>query len=466
MMRVNLSLTQLVAWLSFVTVSLYIFIGMELSYLGKVSLMCFILALGLFVLSKMPAGLAGMLCLVIAVLLGIPEDMLFNAFNQHIVWLMIGAFIISAVIETSGLLDRLVGWMSKYCDSMLRAVIFIMITVLFMTFTIPSTSSRAAAFIPIFKALKMQFSKYTSFLGLLIPIMILMLTNATLIGAGSHLIGIGILESQTDSHITYLDFLLWGLPFALIVSVITVTIMYWRIKPEDSLSLTTYENNQLMRRSKQPFTQKEKTALILIGVTILLWLTESLHGFDIAFITIAMSFVMLLPQFNLIGWSSALKKVSWSLIFFVASATVLGKLLVKYKVIAYFQKHMIEVLHDIPTTNEGVLIFLISVISVLSHLLITSHTTRAVVLIPVFLLLSQLFNLNDVAVVFIALIGINYCVTLPVSSKALLIFYELKERPFTTKQLAQLSIWLMPVYVGIMVAFYFIYWQFTGLHLR
>ncbi|WP_246864343.1 hypothetical protein ACSAXG_11415 [Staphylococcus chromogenes] len=105
-MQVNVSFTQLIAWLIFLLTSLYIFGVMELSYLGKVSLMCFILALGLFVLSKVPAGLVGMLCLVIAILLGIPETMLFQAFEQPIVWLMIGAFIISAVIEKSGLLER------------------------------------------------------------------------------------------------------------------------------------------------------------------------------------------------------------------------------------------------------------------------------------------------------------------------------------------------------------------------
>ncbi|MCO4327749.1 hypothetical protein MTR00_11365 [Staphylococcus agnetis] len=138
----------------------------------------------------------------------------------------------------------------------------------------------------------------------------------------------------------------------------------------------------------------------------------------------------------------------------------------KYKVIAHFQTLFMQGLQHISIKHEWFLILLISVISVMSHLLITSHTTRAVVLIPTFLVLCKMFDLNPVAVVFIALIGINYCVTFPVSSKALLIFYELEERPFTTRQLAYLSLYLMPMYIIVMVVMYFIYWQFTGLHLK
>lgn len=207
-------------------------------------------------------------------------------------------------------------------------------------------------------------------------------------------------------------------------------------------------------------------AVVLIGITMLLWLTESIHGFDIAFVTIAMSLIMLLPQLNLIGWNEALKKVSWSLIFFVASATVLGELLVKYQVVDYFQNQMMHAIKALPIAHEWFLVLLLSTVSVLSHLVITSHTTRAVVLIPAFILLAQLLSLNPVAIVFIVLIGMNYCVTFPVSSKALLIFYELEPRPYTTKQLAQVSLYLMPLYIGLMIIMYFVYWQFMGLHLK
>ena len=88
-MLANVSFSHLWIWISFLCLSFYIFLVLDLSYLGKVSIMIFILALILFIFSNLPAGLAGMLCLIGAVLLGVPDSILFESLNQHIVWLML-----------------------------------------------------------------------------------------------------------------------------------------------------------------------------------------------------------------------------------------------------------------------------------------------------------------------------------------------------------------------------------------
>lgn len=175
---------------------------------------------------------------------------------------------------------------------------------------------------------------------------------------------------------------------------------------------------------------------------------------------------MLIPQMGLITWKKALSEVSWSLIFFVASATALGELLIKYGVVQYLQDQILALLKGLPVLPAIVFVVIISIISVGSHLLITSHTTRAVVLIPTVIIFAKTFELNPVSVVFITLIGINYCLTLPVSSKALLIFYELDDRPFNTSQLLKLNMWLLPIYIVFMVLMYLFYWQFIGLKLK
>lgn len=217
---------------------------------------------------------------------------------------------------------------------------------------------------------------------------------------------------------------------------------------------------------KHPFSTKEKKALVLIGLTVLLWITEPVHQFDIAFITILMSLIMMLPKIDLIGWREAFNRVSWSLIFFVAGATALGNLLAKYKVLDVIQHNLFKVMHHLELTNTFVPLVLIVVISVTSHLYITSHTSRAVVFIPLLIVFGKMFGLNLTAVVFMALIGMNYCLTFPVSSKALLLFYENKEKPFTIKQLMHLSMWLMPLYMIAMIVMYYVFWQHVGLALK
>lgn len=442
--------------------SITVFFAGNLEYLAKLSLVIFILSLGMFIFSSIPAGLAAWLCLSAGVLFGLPQDILFTSFNQHVVWLMIGAFIIAAVLEKSGLLERLIRWVERNCYTKGRVTLFTFVLVQMLSVVIPSTSGRASALLPVYRAFGRQFEGNKKFFGLAIPILILMAANTTLIGAGSHIIGIGILEGQTDQTINYMSFLIYGMPFALSIGGISLYLLVkWYLK---DMELPEVEAEEV-KGGKKPFTTQERKALWLIGITLALWLTEALHGFDIAFVTMLMSMIMMLPQVGLIKWKEGLKSVSWSLIFFVAGATALGELLVTYKVTDFFQERFLSMFNTIDITNEFMLLALIVLISVTSHLYITSHTTRAVVIIPVLLIFTDMFSLNPVAVVFIALIGINYCVTLPVSSKALLIFYEEDDRPFETRDLVKVSMWLMPTYIVLMIITYYVFWQHLGLSL-
>ena len=103
-------------------------------------------------------------------------------------------------------------------------------------FFIPSTSGRAALSMPIINQLSQKFStKEQSVLAILAPVIILMSTSATLIGAGSHLIGIGLLESTVDQSISYIQWLIWGVPFAMVVTFISLLVIKWMMWPRDGL---------------------------------------------------------------------------------------------------------------------------------------------------------------------------------------------------------------------------------------
>lgn len=459
-----MSYSKLIATLLYLIFTIWLFLETNMSYLGQLSVALFILSLGLFIFSKMPAGLSAMLVVCLGVLLGLPESILYESLEEHVIWLMIGAFIIGGVVETSGLLDRLIRWIEVKCTSEKRLNVLVFLFIQILSLIIPSTSGRAAALLPVYQAFTNRFSANRRYLGLLMPTLVLMGTNLSLIGAGSHLIGIGLLENQADQSITYLQFLIWGLPFGIVVGIISL-LMIKKIymKP---IEAEVTEKTMEPVHEKHPFSTKEKKALVLIGLTVLLWITEPVHQFDIAFITILMSLIMMLPKIDLIGWREAFNRVSWSLIFFVAGATALGNLLAKYKVLDVIQHNLFKVMHHLELTNTFVPLVLIVVISVTSHLYITSHTSRAVVFIPLLIVFGKMFGLNLTAVVFMAIIGMNYCLTFPVSSKALLLFYENKEKPFTIKQLMHLSMWLMPLYMIAMIVMYYVFWQHVGLALK
>ena len=430
----------------------------ELDYLGKLSLIIFVLALGLFIFTKLAAGLAAWIVLALGVLLGLPEDIVYKAFTHDVVWLMIGAFIIAGVLYESGLIDRLSQWVINNCQTKGRVTFFTFLVIIILSVIVPSTSARASVMLPLYEILTDRFYHHKKFFGLAIPVLIIIAANTTLLGAGSHLVGISILQAQTGETISYIDFLIYALPFGLTMSYITYIIIKRLYFRDFNYTIKT----KVIK--KKPFTKKERITFCLVIVTILLWLTEPLHGFDIAYVTLLMSLIMMVPQLNLISWKKGLSSISWSLIFFVAGATTLGGLLVDYGVTTYFQEVLLSGFNQFESINVFILLLFVVMISVISHLLIPSHTTRAAVLIPVLLIIAETFTINPITMVFISLIGINFCVTLPVSSKALLIFYEGAKDSFTSKDLFKLSMILMPIYVVLMIVTYYIYWQHLGLN--
>ncbi|QJF24928.1 SLC13 family permease [Mammaliicoccus vitulinus] len=455
---------QLIYLCLYFVFSIVVFLYTDLSYLGQLSLIVFVLSLGLFLLTNMPAGLSAFIALVIGIVLGIPEKVLFESLNEQVVWLMIGAFMIGAAVEISGLLDRLIHWIDDKCHTENKMNLFLFMIVQLISILVPSTSGRAASMLPIYKAFSIRFQSNQKYFALLIPVLILMGANLTLIGAGSHIVGIGLLKGQTNETISYVDFLIWGSPFGIIMGLISLIVIKKMFFIKNDINDQPILNN--VKRTRSPLSVKEQKTLLYLLITISLWITESIHGFDIAFITIAMSVVMMTPNVGVISWKQGLQSVSWSLIFFVAGATALGELLVSYKVIQYIQENLFGYLSQFENINVQVILLIIVIITVTSHLYVTSHTTRAVVFVPLFLLFSDMFNLNPVAVVFITLMGTNYCVTFPVSSKALLLFYEQDKKPFKNKDLAKVSSILMPIYMLIMIACYYFWWQYTGLSLR
>ncbi|MFB1100119.1 SLC13 family permease [Terribacillus sp. JSM ZJ617] len=439
----------------------------DMNYAAKVSLFAFLSAMTLWITTKIPAGYVAVSLIAFIIFMNAGEpQLLYQSFSEEVVWLMLGAFVIGESIKESGLAERFshaILFRAKSKHSLIRAFTLALgLTVLF----IPSTSGRAALSMPIIKQLGTHFSsKQKEFLAILAPVIILMSTSATLIGAGSHLIGIGLLESTTDQSISFAQWLIWGVPFTIIITLITMYILKLTLWPKRFASDSSDVLPIKSAHRVTPITKIErKTIIILVGL-IIGWITENIHGYDIAFVTMIGALLLMMPGYGVISWKQGIKSISWNLLLFVAAATALGKVLVDTGVVGWMEKEVMHNLHLFAGASEWTIVLLLSVVTVTSHLYITSHTTRAIVFIPSLILFGQSIAVELDTIVFLSLIGMNYCVTFPVSSKALLLYYEEGDCTYDAKKLLQISLVLMPIYVLVILLFYFTYWKWTGLSL-
>ncbi|MBU7594883.1 SLC13 family permease [Metabacillus halosaccharovorans] len=463
----KLSIKSLVIISIHVLSMIFIILSDGLDYRAKISLFAFLSAMTLWITTKIPAGLVAITLIMFIILMNAGEpDLLYHSLSEEVVWLMIGSFIIGEAVKVSGLAERLTLLIMSKSNKKSNMLLGLTSLLFASAFFIPSTSGRAALSIPIMNQLSQKFStKEQSVLAILPPVIILMSTSATLIGAGSHLIGIGLLESTVDQSISYIQWLIWGVPFALVITFVSFLLIKWMFWPRNGLKVIGNGQTEEKITCKKQLNGEEKKTVTLILFLIAGWVTESVHGFDIAFTTMIGAILIMTPNYGIISWKQGMNSVSWNLILFVAAATALGKVLVDTGIVKWIENEMLSFLHLFIGAPDWLIVLIILLVTVTSHLYITSHTTRAIVFIPGLLLFAETIGVNPSTVAFLSLIGMNYCVTVPVSSKALLLFYEEGEISYEASSLVKISAVLMPIYILVMMIFYFSYWQWTGMHL-
>ena len=106
---------------------------------------------------------------------------------------------------------------------------------------------------------------------------------------------------------------------------------------------------------------------------------------------------------------------------------------------------------------------LASVLALLSHLLVTSRTARAMVLIPAVALPFAAAGHNPALLVFMMAIGSGFCQTLLISAKPVAMFAGEAGPHYTARDLAGLSLALLPGMWLLLVLFAAVIWPLQGL---
>ena len=100
----------------------------------------------------------------------------------------------------------------------------------------------------------------------------------------------------------------------------------------------------------------------------------------------------------------------------------------------------------------------VAAVSVLAHLIITSRSARASVLIPTVTMPLAALGHDPVQLIMVTVLGTGFCQTLTVSSKPIAIFSKLEETTFSGNDLMRLSLYLMPMMLATLVAFALVLW--------
>lgn len=431
---------------------------------GRLAVFTFLVATIFWSITSLNAAYVALCSAIMLVLIGaISQEQFFASMGSKVVWLMIGAFILGNAVKETGLAARLTYMVVAKANNVAN-LFWLLTTVLIpLSFLIPSTSGRAAVTYPVFCSITQEIAdkQIRRTLCLLMPTIILVSTIVSLTGAGSHLVANDLLEQIAKQEISFGQWMLYGLPFGVVASYISCWVISRTFLNKEQLQKPL----NLPQLPAQSLSLKERKTLGITLLMLIFWLTEAWHGLEIATVTMIGAVFLTMPRFGVIEWKSSVKAVSWNLIIFVAATLVLGHSLIESGASQWIFDHIFH-WSDVHSTRSSLIIFvLLAIISLTSHIYMTSHTARAAALVPPLLYLASSLSLNPVAVMFLSTLGMDYCLTFPVSSKALLVYQELDEDGFQPKDLLRLSSVLIVIHLVLMVLFYYTWWRWVGLSL-
>ncbi len=394
----------------------------------------------------------------------VPARDLHGALGSELIWLLIGAFIIAAALRASGLAERLaLSALSRVRD--VRTLFLAVTGVIIATaFVVPSTSGRAALLLPVYLALAAAIddARINRALALLFPTVILLSAGGSLIGAGAHLIAVEMIVQSGGAPYGYLGWMAMALPLAVLASFAAVAVIL-------RLFLEPAERRRalsLPAMAPGPLSRQQCYVGAVVGLVVLGWSTQGLHGVDAAVVTLLGAVAVTLKPFAPVSMKQAAKSVEWQLILFLAATTLMGSALISTGAARSLMQFLLSALPPGALASPPLVAALVAAVALLSHLLITSRSARATILIPLLALPLVAHGYDARALIVLIVMGTGFCQTLAVSAKPVALYADLEKPTYAARDLMRLSLALLPIIFALLLTFSLWLWPLAGLSLR
>lgn len=442
-----------------------IWLGLPLDVRARMALIVFALAIVGWCLTDIDDTLIALAAAAALVLCGLtPARNLHAALGNELTWLLIGAFIIAAVLRASGLTERLASAALSRARSV-RALFLATTGVIVATaLFVPSTSGRAALLLPVYLALAAAIDdrRIRRALALLFPTVILLSAGGTLIGAGAHLIAIEMIQRSGGPGQGYLGWLLLGMPLAALASFgAAFVILFAFLRPGERAQVI-----KLPAATVEPLSGRRRYVGALVGLVVIGWCAQPLHGVDAALVTLCGAIGLTLKPFAPISMKQAVKSVEWQLILFLAATTLMGQALIETGAASGPLQPLMAALPQDVVARPATVAALVTGVALLSHLLITSRSARATVLIPLLAPPLAALGYDFGAVAMLIVMGTGFCQTLSVSAKPVALYADLEHETYRPRDLMRLSLLLLPMMGALLLVFSLWVWPLFGLSLR
>lgn len=384
----------------------------------------------------------------------------FKSWTGSTMWLVIGAYLIATAVKTSGLGERIAyNYMLRFVKSFKSIIIGIFVLTFVLSLLIPHPWPRAllimsvmaviikSSNIPKEDGVKIGLTVFAAS----VPVSLIFLTGDATINP------LAVAASgQTMGFTAW--FMNMGPP-AIVASILTCLLILVLFKPSKEVAVNKDEIKAKLATMGK-LTEIEIRTLVWLGIAILLWMTDTVHGINIGWITLIIPMFMSMPIIGKVLTPKDWSAVPVQTLIFLTAAIAIG---VVGGVTGMNSWIAATLLPSTAPANLFLLAAVITLIAIVLHMFLGSVIAVMGVAVPAIIAFTAPMGINPIVPTLLAYMAIAGHYVLPFQHLNMLVGASEETGGYTQKETIRLGVPLIAVMFIVTVGVMIPWWTLTGL---
>lgn len=363
----------LIAAIIVLIVILFVPTSEGMSAAGRNCLGVLVAALILWTTEAIPIAITALALIALQPIFGIaPIGTAVKEFISPVIFFVIATYGISVSIMKTPLAARMARWLLKRAGRNPAKVVlaFTIGTAILSAFVsnVPTTVLFMGLALSVLGALGEEpgSSRLGKCLMIAIPFAAMIGGISTPAGSSINILALFLLEKYAHMTITFLDWMIVGIPVAVVMVPISSYLLVKIFKPQELKS----DVKDLLQLNEEhvKLSAMEIKVLAIIAIMMVLWIASTwVPAFNTTLVAMLGLIAFFLPGINILSWDEFSKSVGWDTIMMIGGVTSIGAALVATGLSGWFINAVLQGLAD---SNIFILTAIIGMIINLLHLIL------------------------------------------------------------------------------------------------
>ncbi|EHI97726.1 anion transporter [Clostridium sp. DL-VIII] len=375
-----------------------------LSVEGQRCLAVFSAAFVLYLSEAIPASIVSLAVVPVLAIFNIVsiKDAL-SGFSSTSTYLIVGSFILAAAMLKSKLADRITYLiMLKIGTSARNITLGILMVNIVLAFMVPSSTARTAMLLPIciniinkFRGESREKTKFGANILLTLCCTNSTISSGILTSTISNPMAVQYISDASGRTVTFGEWFTWGFPPALIMTFVAWGIIQIMFKPEvkelkGGKSFIQGKMNELGK-----LNINEVKAIIVLGITIILWAFGDKVGVDSTTACLLGACALCIPKIGFLSWDDCKNSISLSVVFITSGGISLGAAMSSSGTAKWMAEGIFNSLH-LGNYSAATMIIILIIVVQFMHVVFVGTATMANVFFPILIGIASVANINPI----------------------------------------------------------------------